>query len=647
MTSVESGFTIGHSGFVIWYYLVMQALYRWLWYLVPGNPMVVRIVQGGSRRLRHFWVRTGYLGVLSAVVVIGLLFGGGVGGEISLNELAKAGSTVFIMVSWGQVILICLLAPLFMAGAIAQERSGETYNILLTTPLTNLQIVLGSLIGRLFFVLALLFSGLPLFSVLLIFGGVPIRSVFVAFAVAALVAVSVGSVAVTLSVMRAGGRKAVFVFVISIAAYLVAGYAVDVTLLRQFAPVPGGTTWLTPLHPLLVLQASISTATYRPPSPEQLGGYAAPLRFYLSRPFAAFSVLSGLLSVVLVLWSALVLRQIGAGESRWRGWVRNLFRVAGVGGVERRRPPREVWANPVAWREAHTRGNGAGGVLARWAFLGLGLGLAAVLLLLYHLDMLPSLGGPGSGAAGAFHTALLTLLLVELAVIVMVAIYMSAGSVSREREDGTLDLMLTTPITPRFYIWGKLRGLVSFLGLMLATPVLTLVMVAAYTLIGVLRDWPQAMPTFYVGASQVSAPLLLIETPVLLVLMLVPFVALCVMVGMNWSLRAKGVLSAVVPAVSIVGAIALVTGFCGMSAAENIPLIGPVINAFSPATNLFMLVNPWEHVDGFAPNAVFGRVSLVVAAVIACGGYSLIVYGMLLGMVRGFDHTVRRLSGTG
>ena len=36
---------------------------------------------------------------------------------------------------------------------------------------------------------------------------------------------------------------------------------------------------------------------------------------------------------------------------------------------------------------------------------------------------------------------------------------------------GTLDLLLTTPITPNKYIWGKVRGLVSFLVLLVAVPV--------------------------------------------------------------------------------------------------------------------------------------------------------------------------------
>ena len=144
----------------------MQMIGRWLWYLAPANPIVVRIVQGGSQRMRDFWVRIGYLGALIMLVLFGLLGGEGMGSDATITDLAKAGTKVFNLVAQGQVILVCLIAPVFMAGAINQERQGETFDILLTTPLSNLQIVLGSLLSRLYFVLALLLSGLPLFSVL-------------------------------------------------------------------------------------------------------------------------------------------------------------------------------------------------------------------------------------------------------------------------------------------------------------------------------------------------------------------------------------------------------------------------------------------------------------------------------------------------
>lgn len=140
--------------------------------------------------------------------------------------------------------------------------------------------------------------------------------------------------------------------------------------------------------------------------------------------------------------------------------------------------------------------------------------------------------------------------------------------------------------------------------------------------------------------------LLLPEAPLLLAIMLVPFVAMCVMVGMSWSLKARGVLGAVVPAVGVVASVALVTGFCGSTAMSQLPFVGPILNAFSPTTNLLMILHPWRHVSGFAGSEWTGRVSLFVAAFTAAAGYSAVVYLMLTRMVSSFDMTVRRLTGT-
>src|SRR5690606_32931983 len=110
------------------------------------------------------------------------------------------------------------------------------------------------------------------------------------------------------------------------------------------------------------------------------------------------------------------------------------------------------------------------------------------------------------------------------------------------------------------------------------------------------------------SAAARSGPLMLIETPLLLLLMLVPFVALCVAIGMNWSLKARGVLGAIIPSVAIIGVLTLIAGLCGVPAAENIDFIGAIINAFSPATNLFMITNPWASVARFIDAPIAGRI---------------------------------------
>ena len=57
---------------------------------------------------------------------------------------------------------------------------------------------------------------------------------------------------------------------------------------------------------------------------------------------------------------------------------------------------------------------------------------------------------------------------------------LSAFAVSREREDGTLDIILSTPIQPGPYIAGKLRGLIQYLMPMILVPTLTMLIIAVF-----------------------------------------------------------------------------------------------------------------------------------------------------------------------
>ncbi len=620
----------------------MQAIWHWLWGLGPGNPVFLRVLHGGSRQRRHQLVRSAYLGLLIILLMIALSGGGGMGAMVTLTSLAKAGTQVFAIIAYGQLIMICLLAPLFTAGAIASEHSGKTFDIMLATPLTNLQIVLGSLLGRLFFVLALLLSGLPLFAVLLLFGGVAISAVWVAFAVAALSALVLGSVAVALSVLRIGGRKAVVLFVIGAAGYLAGSYAVDVLLLRPFLPLSGGTTWLTPLHPVLVLETWLNRANYQPPPPEELARYGSFLRMYLGQPLLTYALLCLLTSAGLVVWSAIWVRRVGQGEGQLFALLRRSLRLSQPG-QERRRPPRPVWHNPVAWREANTRGRLTWSILSRWLFVVLGLLVGAGWLWLYHSGRLPV--PPGVAPHIVFRNGLLVLLLFESAVIALTAIYLSASCVSREREDQTLDLLLTTPISPRYYLWGKLRGLVSYLALMAVVPVATLGMVSLYTVIGSMWQWPQAAVGYAVGTTSRVAPLLSVEAPVLGALMLAPFIGFCVVVGIGRSVNQKSVLASVTYSLLILlGVLGAPLAFCGYFAAAGIPILGSILCALSPVSSLLVIVNPWEIVPGYIDNDLPGRLSLLLGAALATVGYGAAAYALLQATVVSFDQTIRRLS---
>ncbi len=609
----------------------MPAALRWLLDLLPTNPIVVRIVQGGSRRTRHLYIRAGYLAALIIVFLLVLMPQNSA--EVEYSELARRGASAFEMLSYLQIGLICLLTPVFMAGAIAQESNPRTWDILLTTPLSSMQMVLGNIFGRLFFVLALLMASLPLVALTQFFGGVPGRSVLLSYAIAACAALLVGAIAVALSVNRLAGKRAVFAFYISVVTYLGVTAAIDAGL-RAGA---GGVTVMTPLNPFLALAALLNPTAYPRPDPLALEAMPFLRRLWFGDPVLAWCLISGGLSVLLIGVSAVSVRNVGS-----RLGVplhRRLFKRSERSLTSR--PAKTVSRNPIAWREASARQATLPKIVARWAFIGLGLlwGVGAVVY--FH---------GGGMTADELRFVLAATVWTEVIVIVLVAINVSATAISREREDGTLDIILTTPITPKEYLNGKLRGLVTYLLPMLGVPLATLAIGSIYTLFS--GQTVSVRLTNTPGAPTVASPLVLPEAALIAPLAMVPFLAFVVMVGLQWSLKSKGTIGSVIGAVGVVGAVGGVVGICGWQASAGLGVVGPVLAPMTPVTLTHAVLNPATAMEetvaagGTAPLAG-ARIGLTMGAVAAFAVYFAIVSAMRSALVRTFDMTTRRLAGRG
>mgnify|MGYP001794685225 CR=1 FL=1 len=612
----------------------MPVFLRWMLRLVPLNPIAVRLVGNGSKRQFHNYIRSIYLAVLILVLLFALLgkAGWGSGGALSYRVLAEAGAESFTLIAYLQIALICILAPVFMASAIAQESNPKTWDIILTPPLSPAQIVLGNLFGRLFFVLALLAASLPLFAITQYFGGVPARSIFASYLVAACAAFLVGSIAIALAVSRVVGRRAVFTFYIVVVTYIAVTAALD-TLSGS-----GRVSWWTGVNPFLAVRALLNPATYPRAEAGSLSGLSA---LFLERPVTAWCLLSSGVSVLLLFVSTFTVRLGGlqnvASRSAGVPWYRKMM---GLGGADAEfRPPRIVGNNPIAWREASARNSTFGKLLARWLFIAAGVLGGVVLVAAFHA------GGMGQEQ---FRKILAALVWTETAVVTLIAINMAATAVSREREDGTLDLLLTTPITPRDYLSGKLKGLIAYLLPLLAVPIGTLLIAGAYVLFD---GFGKGNVTVIVPFSQSSdVPLVLPEAGVLAALVLIPFTAFCTMVGLNWSLKSKGTIGSVVATVGVGGVVGGIVGLCGWQAGSDMPVVGPALAATNPVTLLFADIFPEQALAETVVSGTNGmtnaRVSLIIGAVVSAGIYLGIVLGIRAAMVRGFDFTVRKLAGT-
>ena len=575
------------------------------------------------------YIRSAYLAVLIIVLLAALLPTQATGQ--SYRDLAKAGATAFEYVAYLQVGLICLLAPVFMASAIAQESNPKTWDILLTTPLSSMQLVLGNLFGRLFFVLALLFASLPLFAITQYFGGVPGRAVLASYAVSACAALLVGAVAVALAVNRLAGKRAVFTFYISVITYLAITLAIDLKIRA------GAVTVMTPLNPFLALQALLSPASYPTPDEITLGGMSKLTRMWFGRPVLTWCLLSGGLSAMLITVSATTVRSVGTKSAV--PLHRRLFGLGAKGGKSR--PPRTVWNNPIAWREAAARAATLPKVLMRWAFITFGVLWGLGLVLYFHNNTAMSLLD--------FRFMIIATVWTEVIVIVLIALNMSATAISREREDGTLDILLTTPLTPKAYLGGKLRGLIHFFLPLVAVPTLTIAAAGIYV---ALDGFGRAggVTVLPVGTMvMVSAPVILPEAAILFPLAFVPFLAFCMMIGLHWSLRTKGTIASVISSVALVGVLTGVIGLCGWQAGAGVPMLGPVLASLTPVTQVWALVQPtvaMESTVTMSAGLAAGRFSLVLGAIASVGVYAAIVYAMRSSMVRTFDTATRKLAGT-
>lgn len=622
----------------------MPVILRWLLRFGPTNPIAVRLVQNASRRSKHMWVRAGYLGVLIVTLLWLLMFLTSKGGStMSFGELAAAGSQSFVFIASLQIGLICILAPVFMAGAIAQESDPKTWDILLTTPLTAPQIVLGNLFGRLFFILALLFSSLPLFAITQYFGGVPGATIFASYAIAASAALLVGSAAIALAVSRLVGRRAVFAFYVTVISYLAVTWAIDA--IASPGAAAGSVSYMTAINPFLSLRSLLDPTGYPRAKEGSLTGLG---HYLLESPALSWCVLSTGLSLVLMVVSSITVRLGGfvaiTGTTRSAQtvpWYRKMLGL-GAAGADSGRRARAVWHNPIAWREAAARNATLGRIVARWSFIALGAIWALLVLWLYHA---------GSFSTGQFRSVILYTTMGELAVITLVAINMSATAVSREREDGTLDLLLTTPIGPAQYLSGKLAGIVAYLLPLLSVPVGTLLLSGLYVAVGGLgRSGGVTVPYTIPGTSTVvQVQAVLPEAGIVAALVCVPFAALCVILGMQWSLKSKGTIASVMGTVGVVAAIAGTMGLCGWNAAGSITSAGPVLGALSPASVVYSLVQPengmFATVNSGSDGLLQARVGLAIGSLIAAVLFVGAVYMIRASMTRTFDMTVRRLAG--
>lgn len=412
------------------------------------GPVFARELVTAPRSWRLFAVRAVYVAALFLLVCTTFLAFHFSQQRLTLGDYARYGTFLFQLLARLQLVVLTFFAALSAAAAVAHEKDRRTLELLLLTRLNNSELVLGKLLASILRVLMVLAAAFPLFMLIALFGGISVGQIARVFAVTLATVLAAGSLGGLVALWREKTFQTLALTAMALAGWFAAG---EIIAAGAFGASWRGATslqWAETLTPWRAVLAA-TRANY------DTGGVSGLLRSsvngYVLFGVALTAALNGLAVWRVRIWNPTRAQRITATDEK-EGTIfagRQGTIIAGAQSIPATRvarASRQVWDNPILWREIRTWAYGTRILLIRVAYLAM-FALAAVAA--YR----------AVGAASFAHRAEITAPLTLLAVLSLVLINaQSVTSITSERDARALDLLLVTDLTPKEIIFGKLAG---------------------------------------------------------------------------------------------------------------------------------------------------------------------------------------------
>ncbi|SFE18165.1 ABC-type transport system involved in multi-copper enzyme maturation, permease component [Paenibacillus algorifonticola] len=135
------------------------------------NPVLDKEFRLRMRTPRTMWTLLAYLFAIGLFALSSIyLLNMSSGNAASFNP--SESRMLFYFLSFVQLGLISFMAPGLTAGVISGERERQTLNLLLTTQQSSTTIILSKLLSSLSFMILIVISTLPVYSMVFLFGGI-------------------------------------------------------------------------------------------------------------------------------------------------------------------------------------------------------------------------------------------------------------------------------------------------------------------------------------------------------------------------------------------------------------------------------------------------------------------------------------------
>ena len=444
------------------------------------GPVLAYDVLRAGRKKWNVYARVAYAIVLTIIFVFTYVtwysFATRFGGSVQPKHMSRLAENYFIAYMVVQFILVCLLTPAAVGGAVADEKERRTLEFLLATDLRDREILFGKLASRVGSLLLFLLAGVPVLSAIQFFGGIEPDLVLAGFTATFTTVLVLAAVAIAASVLAKRARDAI------VLTYLVAfAYVVLSALAHIFALSPAFRTETVEVFGYVIAPADV---TY----PFVAGNPFFMVPDTLDRQFRGgtqlftalghYVLFDAIVIALLVAWAGLRLRPTALAQA-FGGPRRPLFQ----GSFRRKRkgtvaaakplaaaPTRPAVGNtPIVWKEVFVDTGLKLGLFGKVMVYGLVIcSFIPVFIIFWNEVIEPSGGRRTTGAwwtVGRWEdfaegmnvyvrvTATIAGTLIFLAIAIR-----GAGALSGERDRQSLDTLLTTPLTASQIVWGKWCG---------------------------------------------------------------------------------------------------------------------------------------------------------------------------------------------
>ncbi len=435
------------------------------------GPIFLREVLTLPRRPQHYITRTLYIGVLWVLAVTAWQAVIGWNQSATLGDQARFNLVLFRFLTYIQLTLLVFFSALSAAGSITTEKDRRTFVLLLMTDLENYEIVLGKLFGSLLQILLLLSSMVPILAIFLLLGGISGEQVIKAFVVMAGAALAAGSLGSLISLWRDKTFQALALTVLFLVLYICLTLSLGilspllnlVTESRIYISSDTIIAWQRILEPYSALESVLE------PGEGRLFPFSSAYGFVL------FMVIISFLLNFLAIWRLRVWNPSGEpiirretpdeAEEFLRASQEDRAKTpSSVAKEERKKEPaliqkkksvhaspgviRDVWENPILWREIATRAYGRRPLIVKIAYF-------LVVGLICFFTLVPAIMGEGRSGWIAANT------LVPVSIISLLLITVQAvTAITTERDSGALNLLLVTDLSAKEFIFGKLGGII-------------------------------------------------------------------------------------------------------------------------------------------------------------------------------------------